>query len=105
MNTENALAESIRQYNKTMAENKRQYEENMKFQKEQAKQQQKNWEKEYALSKKAASRKSSGGSSSSKGGAVYTEPYVSPINANPLSSLFEEAVNVAYNAVNNKKKK
>ena len=55
MNTENALAEQIRQYNT-----------NMKFQKAQAKQAQKNWEKEYALSKKAYSsaRRSSGSSGS-----------------------------------------
>lgn len=41
INAENSLAEQIRQYNETLA-----------FQKSEAKRQQKNWEKEYALSKK-----------------------------------------------------
>lgn len=55
INTENALAEQIRQYNETLA-----------FQKQQAAQQQANWEKEYALAKASASRSSSGSSSSAK---------------------------------------
>lgn len=63
INQENALAEQIRQYNEKMAEEKRQYNETMAFQKDQAKQEQKNWEKQYALSKSSASRSSSGGSS------------------------------------------
>lgn len=50
INTENALAEQIRQYNETMA-----------FQREQAAQEQANWERQYALSLS----KSSGGSSRS----------------------------------------
>lgn len=52
INAENSLAEQIRQYNETLA-----------FQKSEAKRQQKNWEKEYALSKKKLT--SSGGSSGS----------------------------------------
>lgn len=51
INTENSLAEQIRQYNETLA-----------FQKSEAKRQQKNWEKEYALSKKKLT--SSSGSAS-----------------------------------------
>jgi hypothetical protein len=58
INTENALAEEIRQYNATLA-----------FQKQQAAQEQANWEKEYALAKSSSGSssvsKSSGGSSSS----------------------------------------
>ena len=54
MNTENALAEQIRQYNTSLKEKQRQYNETMKYNKAQAKQQQKNWEKEYALSLKAS---------------------------------------------------
>lgn len=54
INTENSLAEQIRQYNETMA-----------FQKEQAKQEQANWEKQYALSKASVSGSRSSGSSSS----------------------------------------
>lgn len=61
INTENALAEEIRQYNATLA-----------FQKQQAAQEQANWEKEYALAKSSSgvsrgssSGGSSGGSSSS----------------------------------------
>jgi hypothetical protein len=60
MNTENALAESIRQYN-----------ENMKYQKQRDKVADKQWQKEYDLRKKASSsskRKSSGRRSSSGGG-------------------------------------
>ena len=56
MNQENALAEQVRQYNETLA-----------FQKQQAAQQQKNWEKEYALSLKAASGSGSRSSGSSRG--------------------------------------
>ncbi len=54
INTENAMAEQIRQYNESLA-----------FQKEQAKQQQSNWEKEYSLAKKKSSSGSSGGSGGS----------------------------------------
>ena len=63
MNTENALAEQVRQYN-----------ENMKYQKERDKVKDKQWQKEYDLAKKAArtsrSSGSSGGSSSKKGTAT-----------------------------------
>lgn len=52
INTENSLAEQIRQYNETMA-----------FQKQQAAQEQARWEKEFALSK----ARSSGGSGGSGG--------------------------------------
>ncbi len=58
INTENSLAEQIRQYNESMA-----------FQKQQAQQQQANWEKQYALSKASSGgsgKLSSGSSSSSK---------------------------------------
>jgi len=60
MNTENALKEQVRQYN-----------ENLAFQKSQAAQQQKNWEKEYALSLSASrsSGRSSGGSRSYRSGS------------------------------------
>ena len=51
MNTENSMAEQVRQYNEKMA-----------FEQQQAQQAQKNWEKEYALAKKSASKSSSGGS-------------------------------------------
>lgn len=66
INTENTLAEQMRQYNESLA-----------FQKQQAAQEQANWEKQYALSvsnanksssssKSSSSKKSSGGSSSAK---------------------------------------
>lgn len=57
INTENSLAEQVRQYN-----------ESMTFQKQQAQQQQANWEREYALQKASASGsgKLTSGSSSSK---------------------------------------
>lgn len=54
INTENALAEQIRQYNESLA-----------FQKQQAAQEQANWEKEYALARSSSLSSSSGGSSGS----------------------------------------
>lgn len=84
MNTENALAEQIRQYNTSLKEQQRQYNTTLAFQKEQAKQQQKNWEKEYALSLKASSGSSGGrssggsrGSKSSKSGSKSSGSTVS----------------------------
>ena len=61
INTENALAEQIRQYNESLAEQRRQYNETMAFQKEKAAQDQARWEKEYALSVANSRRSSSGG--------------------------------------------
>ena len=62
INTENAMAEQIRQFNEKMA-----------FERQQAAQAQANWEKEYALTKSAAltsgSSGSSGGSSETSGGS------------------------------------
>ncbi|MBQ8044102.1 MAG: hypothetical protein IJ272_08165 [Clostridia bacterium] len=85
INTENKLAEEVRQYNESLAEQKRQYNETaalnkqklaeeirqynatLAFQKSQAAQEQARWEKEYALAKKKSSSSgSSGGSSGSK---------------------------------------
>ena len=64
INTENAMAEQIRQYNESLAEQKRQYNETLAFQKSEAARQQSNWQKEYNLAKsKASSSGSSGGSS------------------------------------------
>jgi hypothetical protein len=72
INTENSLAEQVRQYNESMAlnkqkleEEKRQYNATLAFQKSEAAREQKNWEKQYALSKSKSSG-SGGGSSSSK---------------------------------------
>lgn len=65
INTENALAEEIRQYNEKMAEDQRQFNETMAYQKAKDAQEQANWEKEYELAKKNTS--SSGGS----GGGYY----------------------------------
>ena len=68
-------AEQVRQYNESLKEQQRQYNTTLKWQKEQAKQAQKNWEKEYALSLKASSgssRSSKGSSSSSSKGSSGT---------------------------------
>lgn len=62
INTENALAEEVRQYNASLAEQQRQYNETMAFQKEQFA-----WQKAQAAAKSASITKSSG--SSSKGGS------------------------------------
>ena len=60
INTENALAEQIRQYNESMAEQKRQYNESLALQKEQFEWQKKN--------SSVSSSRSSGGSSGGSGG-------------------------------------
>lgn len=64
MNTENAMAEQIRQFNASQAEQIRQYNEKMAYQKERDKVADKQWEKQYKLAKKSASRSYSGGGSS-----------------------------------------
>ena len=59
INTENSMAEQVRQYNESLA-----------FQKQQAAQEQANWEKEYALAKYSTySSGSSGGSGGGSGGS------------------------------------
>lgn len=58
INTENALAEQVRQYNESLA-----------FQKQQAAQEQARWEKEYALAQASARSSGGGGSSGSSGGS------------------------------------
>lgn len=86
INTENALAEQVRQYNESLAEQQRQYNESkamqekslaeqirqynetMAFNKQKQAQEQANWEKEYALAKSAKS--SSSGSTSKKQGSA-----------------------------------
>ena len=103
MNTENALAESIRQYNETLAEQKRQYEENMAYQKQRDKVADEQWKKQYELSKKSARRS---GGSSSKGGSYDNTQYVSPIvNTNPLLDAVKKSVEVVKNAVSKTSKK
>lgn len=64
MNTENALAESIRQYNEKMA-----------YQRERDRIADEQWQKQYDIAKKAArtSRSSSGGGSSNSGTATLTD--------------------------------
>ena len=57
INTENSLAEEVRQYNEKMAEEKRQFNESMAFEREQ-----------FEYSKAQAAKKSSGGGGGSKGG-------------------------------------
>lgn len=66
INTENSMAEQVRQFNEKMAEEKRQYNETMAFQKQQAAQEQSNWERQFALSKASSSGGSSGSSGSKK---------------------------------------
>lgn len=88
MNTENSMAEQVRQYNEKMA-----------FEQEQAKQAQKNWEKEYALAKKSASKSSSGGS----GGTKKIEKQEDPYNAKNIDSKkmgqLETALNANYKLI------
>lgn len=71
INTENALAEQIRQFNEKMAEDRRQYNESMAYQKSRDAVEDAQWEKQYALSKAnvSSSSKSSSSSSSLKSGS------------------------------------
>ena len=72
INTENSLAEQIRQYNEKMAEEKRQYDTNLAYQKERAKVADAQWQKQYELAKKSSSGGRSGGSSSGGSSKSYT---------------------------------
>jgi hypothetical protein len=82
INTENAQAEQIRQYNESLAEQRRQYNESMAFNKQKQAQEQANWEKQYALSKASAKKSSSGGSggNNNKGGVVLEDTSKDPKN-------------------------
>ena len=64
INTENSLAEQVRQYNESLA-----------FQKQQAAQEQARWEKEYALAQ-ASARSSSGGGNTPKSASLPEEDLV-----------------------------
>ena len=67
MNTENALAEQIRQYNEKMAEEKRQYNETLALQKAQLTEEQRQFNETMAYNK---SRSSGSGGSGSSGGKI-----------------------------------
>lgn len=60
---EKAQAEAIRQWEAELAEKQRQYNESLALQREQDRQNQANWEREYALSKQKLYNRSSGGGS------------------------------------------
>lgn len=89
MNTENALAESIRQYNEKMA-----------YQKERDRIADQQWQKQYELSKKASSSarrsSSSGGGTSTKGTATLS----SGGSSTSSSSAMQDALNKASSAIN-----
>lgn len=65
INTENSLAEQIRQFNEQQAEQRRQYNESLAYQKQRDAIADSQWQKQYALQQASASKSSSGGSSSS----------------------------------------
>ena len=69
INTENALAEQIRQYNEKMAEEKRQYNESLAFQKEQLAEEQRQFNEQMAA-KKASSSGGGGGSGGKSSGTA-----------------------------------
>ena len=93
---EKAREEAIRQWEAEMAEQQRQYNESLAYQKEQDRIAQENWEKEYALSKQAASSKSGSGG----GGTILTNgnneqlksgivnPYTGTINKDTAKGTF-----------------
>jgi hypothetical protein len=129
MNTENALAEQIRQYNEKMAEDRRQYDasmaenirqynekmleeqrqynEKMAYQKERDKVADEQWKKEFDLAKKAArtTRRSGGGSSSKSGNTTFTSntPVVNTTaGVSPLQTAIDSTA-AALNALSNTK--
>lgn len=67
INTENALAEQVRQYNEKLAEERRQYDSQLAYQKERDKVKDAQWQKEYDLAKKASTSSYSSGGSYSGG--------------------------------------
>ena len=69
INTENAMAEEVRQYNEKMAEEKRQYNETLAEQKRQHNESLALQKEQFAWQKEQASKKSSGGSYSGSGGS------------------------------------
>lgn len=77
INTENSLAEQVRQYNEKLAEERRQYDANLAYQKERDKVKDAQWQKEYDLAKKASSSSSSGGSYSGSSSSGSTGSYSS----------------------------
>jgi len=98
INTENALAEQIRQYNESLA-----------FQRQQAQQDQANWEREYALAK-ASSGGKTGGVELTEGAPVVYEVekpyYKGNLNPDAKNGTFNSphgGVNYQPNNVNGKK--
>lgn len=87
MNTENALAESIRQYN-----------ENMKYQKQRDKVADAQWKKEYELRKKASSssKKRSSGRRSSSGGGTKLKSSGGSINNSSKTSTPTQSTTTEY---------
>lgn len=75
INTENSMAEQVRQYNESLA-----------FQKQQAAQQQSNWEREFALAQASAARASSGGSGGSGGGTTSKQTLTEGNSSQSLSN-------------------
>lgn len=77
INTENALAEQVRQYNERLAEEKRQYDEKMAYQKQRDAVADSQWQLEYDLAKKASSSSGGGGgySYSPSGGGTTAGTY------------------------------
>ena len=82
INTENALAEQIRQFNANLA-----------FQKQQAAQDQANWEKEYALAKSSSGSSSITKSSSSKDNATMSSSSKSSGSGSSSSSSSSSSIN------------
>lgn len=110
INTENALAEQIRQFNEQMEEEKRQYNSTLAFQKSQAAQEQANWEKEYALarsstgssgsssgSSKVSSSKSSSGDSSGSSKVTSSSGSSSSSSSSSSKSSTSQDVAIKYN--------
>lgn len=91
INTENALAEQIRQYNEDLAEKQRQYNESMAYQKERDKIADEQWQKQYNLTKKS----SSGGSGGSYGG-INKDPEGGIKNDKPAEYYFSNGYQPRY---------
>ena len=95
MNTENALAEQVRQHNESLAEERRQFNESMAFQKEQFA-----WQKSQAQAKASSAKSGSSKSGKSSGSDVSVSPSTSK-NQTQTVSTYEEAAKALRDAGSN----
>ena len=89
INTENALAEEIRQYNEKMAEEKRQYNETLALQKAQLEEEKRQFDANFNRYSGGGGSSSGGGSGSGGGGGGY-QPTKTPESSSGSSSQMSD---------------